>query len=165
MGTHLAHKLDDPEARHRQLTAITDLVQDLRDDGSFRYEPRRAGFRWPWQPDTLLATGFGTSRVIVGGDLNARQDEQYRDGSNPDQLLGAAGLTHAIDQLRATGDPSAIARADEMAKRPTGAVRRIDHVYAAGMHASDVAIAAVPNVELGGNLRPTDHRGMVADLR
>jgi endonuclease/exonuclease/phosphatase family metal-dependent hydrolase len=165
IGTHLAHRAEDRESRGDQLAELAAIADDVAHDGSFEYTPRIPdGFRWPWQSGAAAATGFATDRIVLAGDLNATQAESSARG-NVDDILGRAGLVNAIDLLARTGNPEDAARAAEVAGERTTSRRRIDHVYAAGMHASDVRILAVPNVELRGDAPPTDHRAVIADLR
>lgn len=151
----------DQAIRDAQLTAIANIVEQLRRDGSFSY-------RDALTKERLRATGFPGGQLIVGGDLNQKQSET-------DRVFGAWGLTHASDVLLASDDPSRIERGESSSKAFTaefglgGVPHRIDHLYESGMNVVDVAVSSVPTVEFEGPTRSnngviigsTDHCGVL----
>lgn len=156
VGTHLAHKASDGASRAMQLDEISDVLRDLRGDGSFTYHERDGG-------RTATTSGFPTERIVLGGDLNSVQDNADGLRDSPDEILGDAGLVHVNDLLRDSGDPAVRANLDGALQR-TSSKRRIDHIYARGLEVRDATVATVQPHELPADAVVTDHRGVVVDL-
>ncbi len=156
VGTHLAHLKGDDAARARQLDTIADVLADLRRGGDFSYRDRDGGRE-------QTATGFPTERIVLGGDLNALQDNADGVRNSPDEILGDVGLVHTNTQLRESDDPAVRANL-ELAEQRTSTKRRIDHVYTSGIGVVDATVAEAPRHELPEGRTVTDHRGIVVDL-
>jgi endonuclease/exonuclease/phosphatase family metal-dependent hydrolase len=85
-------------------------------------------------------SGFPSERLVFGGDLNTTQRGRHANDS-ADRELRSSGLRRARE-----------------------AAGRIDHIYVNGFGVSSSAYAEVGRSELT-NGRPTDHPGLVVDLR
>ncbi|MCW2928624.1 MAG: hypothetical protein JWM86_2592 [Thermoleophilia bacterium] len=154
LGTHLANRpLEDQALRDAQLGAIIDMSRGIRRDGGFGYVGALDGAQG-------AARGFERERLVLAGDLNQLQGET-------DRILRPGGFVHANDELAASG-PNGGTRA-RAAQRDTSSLgtpqsHRIDHPYVRGLQVVDSAVADVAAVEFRRGL-PTDHRGLVVDVR
>jgi endonuclease/exonuclease/phosphatase family metal-dependent hydrolase len=138
------------------METIAAALDDLQRDGSFAYTERHGGQR-------RTASGFPTDRIVLGGDLNAVQDNADGVRNSPDEILGGAGLVHTNTQLRESDDPDVRANL-EGAEQRTSTRRRIDHVYTRGLEVRDATVAEVERHDLPKGQSVTDHRGIVVDL-
>jgi endonuclease/exonuclease/phosphatase family metal-dependent hydrolase len=151
VNAHLSAGKEGVEVRKDQLDAISGIVEQVQDGGSFRYRDAIG-------EHDQRAAGLA-SDVIVTGDLNAT-----RGGSTkPDGPLRSAGLGHASDDGRSWAERN-------LGGTPFGS--SIDHVYrSAELLASGYAVSEIPADEMqptrvdGELTTPTDHPLVVTDVR